>query len=57
MICILFSLEGKIKKVMDIVPIKIDVGEGKAWDEVCGLSRSDTIWASALICTVIMADG
>ncbi len=26
---------------MEIVPIKIENGEGKAWQEVCGLSRED----------------
>lgn len=26
---------------MEIVPIKIEAGEGKAWQEVCGLSRDD----------------
>lgn len=26
---------------MEIVPIKIDAGEEKAWQEVCGLSRED----------------
>ena len=26
---------------MEIVPIKIEAGEGKAWQEVCGLSRED----------------
>ncbi len=26
---------------MEIVPIKIEIGEGKAWQEVCGLSRND----------------
>jgi len=26
---------------MEIVPIKIDAGEEKAWQEVCGLSRAD----------------
>jgi hypothetical protein len=26
---------------MEIVPIKIEAGEEKAWQEVCGLSRED----------------
>jgi hypothetical protein len=26
---------------MEIVPIEIESGEGKAWQEVCGLSRED----------------
>ena len=34
---------------MDIVPIKIDVGEGKAWDEVCGLSREDVSGRTAAV--------
>lgn len=34
---------------MEIVPIKIDVGEGKAWEEVCGLSREDVCGRTASI--------
>ncbi len=31
------------------MPIKIDVGEGKAWDEVCGLSREDVSGRTASV--------
>lgn len=29
------------RRAMEIVPMKIDVGEGKAWQEICGFSRED----------------
>src|SRR5271157_6147129 len=34
---------------MEIVPIKIEVGEGKAWEEVCGLSREDVCKRTASV--------
>ncbi len=34
---------------MEIVPIKIEIGEAKGWQEVCGLSRQDVCKRTAAI--------